>query len=147
MARKVIGSVLHRKDLASAKFGNKPGEVRRKGTLRRWLDPFDCRRRQNDKRVILLEFSKSAAIEPEKLPEYRLRNPNFKFELFGRNVGKSRGEISEHALECQKLFSRGVAFWRRIGLCRFIEGYDACHWRLPSPNAAYGQDPVAAAIQ
>jgi len=57
-------------DLASAKFSNKPGEVRREGTPRRWLDPFDCRRRQNDKRAILLEFSKSAAIKSEKLPEY-----------------------------------------------------------------------------
>jgi hypothetical protein len=108
--RKIIGRVLYREDLASAKFGNKPGKMRRKGPRRRRLDPFDGRRRQNDKRTVILEFSKSAAIEPEKLPEYRLRDLNLKFDPFGRNVGESRGEVREHALERQKFFSRRVAF-------------------------------------
>jgi hypothetical protein len=42
---KIIGRVLYREDLAGAKFGNKPGKMRRKGTRWRRLDPFDGRRR------------------------------------------------------------------------------------------------------
>src|SRR5258708_7599542 len=79
--RQVIDRVLHREDLASAKFSNKPGEV--------------------------------ARVASE-----------------GNN------------------FSCGAsAFGPAMGFGRLMEWYDACHWRLPSPNAAYGQAPVAVAIQ
>src|ERR1700709_2496009 len=49
------------------------------------------------KGAVLLKFGKRAAIEPQKLSKQRLRHLNFELHLFGGHVGKSGGEVSEHA--------------------------------------------------
>jgi hypothetical protein len=79
-----------------------------------------------------LEFSKRAAIEPEKFEEYRLHDANFLFDLFDRNICKARGKVGKHALEREQFFNRRIAFWR--GLRRSVEGYWVWH-SLASPSA------------
>lgn len=104
--REIVGRILDNKRLPSAKLGDKPLKPRGKRTQGRGLDPFYGRRRDNDKRAVVLKFPKCAAIEPEKLPESGLRDPDFHLDQAGRDVGHSHGEIGEHSLECQQLFDR-----------------------------------------
>ena len=130
--RKILGRVLHRKNLAGAEFGDKPGKLRWERAQRRRIDAVYGGRRQNDERAVILEFSKRAAVESEKLPQQRLRNLNFELNLFGRHIGKPRREVGEHALERQKLLGRRVAVRRGIGLLRCDERYCIGHWRRVS---------------
>src|SRR5712664_1301685 len=126
---KIKGGILDCEDLARAEFGKKPGKLGRKRALWRGLDPFYGGRRQNDKRAVLLEFGKGAAIESEKLPKYYLGDLNFGLDPFSRNVCKSRGEIGEHPLKCQKLVHRRIVRRRAVdyGRCKPAEHHITIH--------------------
>jgi hypothetical protein len=61
---KINGGIRSYEGFASAKLAEKPCKLRWKWACWRRFEPFNSRRRQNNKRPVLPEFAKRAALKP-----------------------------------------------------------------------------------